>query len=426
MTEYAAIVDPLSTGQEYPGAFADAGVASIAVLSGAERLTAVRASWHPENFEHVLHIDELGIDGLVRRLRELAPICLVPGSEAGVWLYEALIEHVLPGSGNDPSLAEARRDKWAMAQALAGAGVPHLRQFCSSDPDEIDKWLAEAGMLDCDLVIKPPKSAATDEVHLVPAGGDWRTLFDRIVGQVNVVGVVNEALLVQEFADGDEYLVDSYSVDGRHGLVDVCRYKKVRKGDRIGIYDRVDFLPPTHPDALSVWQYTRRVLDAVGVRNGCGHSEIMLSRNGPRLLEIGERPAGGGHQLISKLATGDNHILRTVAHRVRGEFCAGYELQQQVRGVFVSAPAGGLWTNPEVFAGVDTLPTVYATNFPDDTTQPVKETVDLTSFLGWVILAGPDQHAIELDYQRIKEMEAQIRIVAPSRRDESGQRQFDE
>jgi hypothetical protein len=152
----------------------------------------------------------------------------------------------------------------------------------------------------------------------------------------------------------------------------------------------------------------------------------MLSRNGPRLLEIGERPAGGGHQLISKLATGDNHILRTVAHRVRGEFCAGYELQQQVRGVFVSAPAGGLWTNPEVFAGVDTLPTVYATNFPDDTTQPVKETVDLTSFLGWVILAGPDQHAIELDYQRIKEMEAQIRIVAPSRRDESGQRQFDE
>src|SRR5262249_55420242 len=154
-------------------------------------------------------------------------------------------------------------------------GVPHLRQFCSGDPDEIDKWLADSGMADCDLVVKPPKSAATDEGHLVPAGSDWRSLFERIVGQVNVTGVVNEGLLVQEFADGAEYLVDSYSVDGRHGLVDVCRYTKVRKGNRIGVYDRVDFLPPTHPDARAVWQYTHQVLDAVGVRNGCGHSEVM-------------------------------------------------------------------------------------------------------------------------------------------------------
>jgi biotin carboxylase len=414
MTDYAAVVDPISTGQEYPAAFAAAGVETIAVLSEAERLPAYQASWHPERFAHVLHVDELGRDGLITRLRELAPNCLIPGSEVGVPLYETLIEHVLPGTGNDPSRAAARRDKWAMAEALRDAGVPHLRQFCSGDPDEIAKWLADEGMADCDLVVKPPASGGTDEVHLVPAGTDWRPLFDRIVGRLNQTGLVNDALLVQEFAEGDEYLVDSYSVDGRHGLVDVCRYGKVRKGDRIGIYDRVDFLSPHDPDAKAVWDYTRRVLDAVGVRNGCGHTEVMLTASGPRLLEIGERPAGGGHQLITKLATGDNHILRTVAHRVRGEFVEGYELQQHVRAAFISAPATGIWTNAEIFDSVGELSTVHATHFPKSTGDPVKETVDLLSYLAWVILAGPDEQAIEADYRRIKELEARIRIdVSP-------------
>jgi hypothetical protein len=113
-------------------------------------------------------------------------------------------------------------------------------------------------------------------------------------------------------------LVDTYSVGGRHGLVDVCRYTKRQFGDRIGIYDCVEFLPPADPDVALAWSYTQRVLDAVGVRNGCGHVEVMLTPDGPRLIEIGSRPAGGGHQLITEIATGDNHIKRTVAHRERG------------------------------------------------------------------------------------------------------------
>jgi len=72
------------------------------------------------------------------------------------------------------------------------------------------------------------------------------------------------------------------------------------------------------------------VLDAVGVRNGCGHTEVIVTAEGPRLLEVGARPAGGGHQMITELATGTNQIRRTVDHRVLGRFEAGYELQQFV------------------------------------------------------------------------------------------------
>ena len=188
-----------------------------------------------------------------------------------------------------------------MAQAVRRAGVPHLRQLCSADPDEIDRWLRDTGLHRERVVVKPPKSAATDNVHFVPEGRDWRPLFGQIYGLMNEFGLRNDAVLVEEYAEGNEYLVDSYSAGGQHGLVDVCRYTKVRRGDRVGIYDLVDFLPPDHPDVLQLWPYTQQVLDAVGIRNGCCHTEVIITRDGPRLLEVGARPAGGGHQMISKL-----------------------------------------------------------------------------------------------------------------------------
>lgn len=407
MTRYAVIVDPLSTGEAYPDAFRAAGCSPVAVLSSSAPFAP--ATWHPERFDHV-HVFDGDLGALAARLRRYDPGYVVAGSERGVELTDALVELVAPGSGNRGELGPARRDKWAMAQALERAGVAHLRQLCTDDPRRVAGWLRASGLQSAPIVLKPPRSGGGDNVHLVPAGADWRPAFDAILGHANTLNEVNRAVLVSEFADGTELLVDTYSVDGRHGLVDVCRYTKRGFGDRIGIYDCVEFLAPDDPDVLAVWPYTREVLDAVGVRNGCGHTEVMLTPHGPRLIETGSRPAGGGHQLICEIATGDNHIRRTVAHRERGEFRTGYELVTQLRGVFISAPHAGVWRNAEVFAGVDELATFHAKNFPFASGDEVPATRDLMSFLAWVILSGPDRAAVEADYRQIKAWEALVEI----------------
>lgn len=409
MQPYAVIVDPVGTGQEYPAAFRAAGLEPVAVLSMPEPAEPYRPSWHPENFEHI-HIFDGDLAILAKELRSYQPTCLIPGSETGVEVADALVELVVPGTGNVPQLAAARRDKWAMAQAVHAAGIPDLRQTCSDDPDQIDQWLRETGLYGKRLVVKPPKSAGTDNVHIVPEGSDWRQFFHQIYGQVNKVGLINEAVLVEEFADGTEYMIDSYSVDGQHGLVDVCRYTKSRRGDRIGIYDLIDFVAPDDPAVDIVWPCVQRVLDAVGVRNGCGHSEVIITAEGPRFLEIGTRPAGGGHQMISELATGSNHILRTVAHRARGEFSPTYELKQHVCSVVISAPISGIWRNAEIFANVDTLGTYWKKWFGGGTGDYVRQTDDIYTYLGWVVLASPDEQAVRADYRRIKDLERQIRI----------------
>jgi biotin carboxylase len=412
MRQYAVVVDPLGTGQEYPEAFREAGVEVVAVLTAAEPIELYRDSWHPENFRHV-HVFDGDLGALAYRLRTYRPICVIAGSETGVELADVLVELVLPGSGHVPPLGPARRDKWAMARAVESAGIPHLRQTCSSDPDQIDQWLRDTGLDARPIVVKPPKSAATDDVHLVATGKEWRPLYDEIYGKVNEFGVRNDAILVQEYAEGPELVVDSYSVDGKHGLVDVCRYTKVQRGDRIGIYDLVDLVPPDHPDTRAVWPYAERVLDAVGIRNGPCHTELILTADGPRLLEVGARPAGGDHQRIIRLATGSNQILRTVAHRVHGVFEDGYRWQQHACRVVITAPYAGVWRNAEVFSGVPELPTFQAQHFGYRTGDVVPAPGSMATFLGWVVLAGTDGAAVAADYRRIKDWEEQI-LVDPA------------
>ena len=407
MTRYAVIVDPLATGQDYPQAFRDAGCVPVAVLSAAEPFAA--STWHPENFDHV-HVFAGDLEGLAAQLRAYAPEYLVPGTETGVELTDALVELVAPGSGNQYEVSAARRDKWEMAQALARAGVPHLRQICTADPAQVTDWLRRTGLGAAPIVLKPPRSAGGDNVHLVPAGADWRPAFDAILGSVNALKEVNATVLVSEYAQGSELLVDTYSVDGEHGLVDVCRYTKRQFEDRIGIYDCVEFLASGDPDVQVVWPYVQQVLDAVGIRNGCGHTEVMLTAGGPRLIEIGARPAGGGHQQICAVATGDNQIKRTVAHRERGEFKPGYELVKHLRAVFVSAPQAGVWHNAEILDGVTSLRSFHAQHRPYGTGDLVPATRDIFSLLACVILATTDAEALAADHRQIKAWERRLDI----------------
>jgi len=409
---FAVVVDPISTGQEFPAAFAAEGVDTVAVLSTPRPPGLWAPTWHPENFADVHHYDHHDVNTLAETLRGYHPLCVIPGSEQGVEVADELVELVLPGTGNVPELSAARRDKWQQAQAVMRAGIPHPRVTCSGEPDAIEAWLHETGIGAARFVLKPPKSSGTDNVHIVSPGQAWRPLFDQIYGHVNIHDIRNDAVLVEEFVEGTEYLIDSYSVEGKHGLVDVCQYTKVQRGDSLGVYDLVNFLAPDRTVMEVLWPYATRVLDALGIRNGCAHTEVIVTADGPLLVEVGARPAGGGHQMISTLATGSNHIMRTVAHRVHGEFDATYELRRHVCSVVINSPYAGVWSNAELFDDVESLGTFWKKQFFFGSGDAVPAPTRLTTMLGWVVLADEDEAAVMADYRRLKDLEGQITVDA--------------
>ncbi|MFD0385918.1 ATP-grasp domain-containing protein [Streptomyces stramineus] len=228
--------------------------------------------------------------------------------------------------------------------------------------------------------------------------------FHHILGLVNGFLLRNETVIVQEFLEGPEYIVDLYSVDGRHGLVDTCVYAKHDRGPRIGIYDVADFLPPDHPDVAVLAAYTMRAADAVGIRNGSTHAEVIMTAEGPRLVELAARYSGSCMMLSGSLATGDNQIERTVRHLLDGEFTPGFRLVREVRTLWLCADFAGPVRHMEILRRIAELPTVRNLSVPPEGKE-VPMTNDVTTSLGWVIQSAADWASIEKDSARIRELE---------------------
>ncbi len=413
MRRNAIIVDPYLGARDFAPAFAARGVSPVAVFSSATPLSSM--DWVPEQTEAfcATHFHDRDFESLLATVRAYDPLCIVPANEAAVELADQLVEELTPDLGNTPGTVAARRDKWQQGQALQTAGVPHLRQVCTDDPAVVADWVGTNGLQNAPLVFKPTRSAGTDSVYLVQSGEDWRPHFDRILGAVNRMGVVNEAVLVMEFAEGPEFMVDTYSVHGQHGLVMVSVYGKHNRGNHLGIYDMGETLAPDDPRTVELFEYTKLVADAVGIRNAAGHAEVIRTAAGPRLVEIAGRFSGSCMQIHQRISTGDSQIDRTVRHYVDGDFTPFYEMPRKARTAWLSASGSGTLVSADPMEAVRELPTVRAANLPQ-AGMWVASTADVWSSIGWVILASGEQAAIEADYARIRELEAQLDF-APER-----------
>lgn len=407
MQANAIIVDPYLGASAFATAFAAREVTPVAVFSTARPLHTM--AWAPELWADV-HFHDGDIEALAAAVKRYDPVCVVPGNEAGVELAGELTEMLLPALANDPGTAPAQRDKHVQYQALAAAGVPHLRSICSCDPAEVTGWIADSGLSDKALVVKPPKSAGTDSVHLVPPGADWRPCFDAIIGEVNQMGLVNETVVVMEFAEGPEFMVDTYSVNGHHGLVMVSIYGKHNRGNRLGIYDMGETLHPSDPRTAELFAYTAQVADAVGIRNASGHAEVILTPDGPRLVEIASRFSGSCMQIHQQVSTGDCQIARAVRHYLDGAYEPYYQMVVQTRTAWLSAHSPGRLADTHALEAIRDLPSFARAALPQPGTLAAS-TVDIDSSLGWVILASDDQVAIDADYASIREIEAQLAFI---------------
>jgi biotin carboxylase len=415
VTRVAVVVDPYSSGNLFAPAFRAAGLRPVAVTSAAAPAAVYAASYRPGDFDLVLN-GEGGLDGVVGAVRGLDPVCVLPGTESGVELADQLAAAVTPGQANVPALAAARRHKAAMSRAVAAAGLPTIRQICTASAAEVAGWLDRSGLAGRDLVVKPPKSAGSDGVCYVPAGADWRPAFAALLGERNKLDLVNDQVLVQEYVTGTEYVVDTFSHDGRHTVVDICQYRKIHNAGQMAVYDSMRWLPHAPAEHGELLAYTTAVLDAIGVRFGAAHSEVMMTADGPRLLETGVRPHGGGHPLFCRVATGDSQVDRTVRYCTGAtDLPRGFELRRHTMVVFLLSERTGTARNVEVYDRLRDLASYHTGSIAVRNGDLVRATTDLFSSLalGFVVLAHEDADQLDADYRQVRRIEAGL-VVEPA------------
>ncbi len=410
MSRPIVIVDPVDSGSELAPAFAAQGISVVAVRSLPAAMwgnIGFAAKLQTAHFQEI-HESQPGLEEILRRLY---PRAVIAGMESGVLLADRLAAALTPQFANRPELSKARRHKALMQEALAKAGLPTIRTLNTASADEVAAWLAEQDLTRAALVVKPAASAGSDCVYHVPPGGDWRTPFHHILATpTRLLGEPNETVIVQEQVVGTEYAVDTVSADGQHVLAHLIRYSKTSAGERMTVFDHTEFVrfdPAMHGGMID---YAKKALDALGIRWGAAHSEIMLTPEGPRLIECGARMCGGPVLGFARAATGSSQLERVVQAYVSGEITTrDFSFRQTVVPIFLKAPISGVLRNIEVLESLRSLPTHLSTYAWRTNGDHVQRTVDFDTAIGVVTLAGA-RAAVFSDYERVREAEARLLI----------------
>jgi len=401
----AVVVDAYSTGSRLAPRFAAAGLPVVHVQSSPTLpdfyLRGFRASDFVENVVH-----EGDLDATAERVAAHEPAFVVVGAEPGVPLADALSERLgLPSNGSAQSAA--RRDKNAMGEALRAAGLRTAEALKTADVEEAIAWAAGRG--GAPVVVKPLDSAGTDGVSICADAESIRASFATNLGRPNALHGANEQLLVQELLEGTQLFVNSVSWDGVHHVSEVWRDNKLRRGANF-IYDYEELLPRHGEQQDQVVPYVESVLDALGIRFGPAHTEVMLTATGPVLVESGARMHGSVPDEIVDRCTPSHQTLTAEAyldpHAVARRAQRPYDLAAGAYCVMLISQHEGRIVGDAGLREIEALPSFAGTISmlgPGDT---LKRTIDLFSCPGIIYLVDPDRAQLKADYDRIRELDA--------------------
>jgi hypothetical protein len=128
-------------------------------------------------------------------------------------------------------------------------------------------------------------------------------------------------ILVEEFMEGEMFSIDAY-VSSR-GTVSFCPPCQIKTGKMIGFDDFFGYeqMTPTtlkKEEIAQAEEVARQSIHAMHLRSTTAHVELIKTRNGFKVIELGPRVGGFRHQLYD-LAFGIDHSLNDILTRVPGK-----------------------------------------------------------------------------------------------------------
>lgn len=417
-TPTVAIVDAYSTAALLPAEFRRRGWRCVHVRGTPEIPEIFRPAFRPDGFAaEIIHDGDL--EATVAALAPWSPRAVLCGAEThnGVELADTLGSR-LGRPSNDPSLSRARRDKFEMIETVRAHGLRTARQFKAESLEAALAWAKALG--DWPVVAKPLRSAGTDSVFFCHTPEEVKTAFEAIFGHRNRIDVLNDAVLLQSLLRGTQYFVNTVSHAGRHYVTEIWGESKPLV-DKAAFINGLEYLLPYRGGIQDdLVAYTRGVLDALGVREGPSHTELMLTAEGPVLVETASRLQGSvDHEAVVQ-ALGHSQVTATVDGVLDPQAMArhledGYRVHRWIYCVALVSEQDGVILDRPGLPLLESLPSFVSMIRIPPVGSRLRRTVDLFSGPGIVYLVHEDPEVLRQDYERIRrwERDRALFLVAP-------------
>lgn len=346
-----------------------------------------------------------------------------PGFAAATSLTEPGLENAgrindLFGLGGTGYEVTARiRDKAAMRRHVAEHDPAHA---VGAQPlrtrEDLDAFGASYGF---PFIVKPVDATASIGVQRVEGPEDADRIWDEVArlsgtrtDRISSLFVLKD-FLMEEYLDGPEFSVESFSFAGRHVIVTITE-----KFTSDGHFAELGHAVParlSEADEEVAREAVRGFLDVMGMRDGVCHTEIRLTAKGPRVIEGHNRIAGDAIPELVQSAFGIDLNTLHVAH----PFGLAEELPDRPLprgGACVRTLVGEPGTRVESIAGVEETRAaegvidVHVSARPGDGVRTLKDNWDRLGLIS--VAAGDTTAAIRRGAEVIRE-HLRITLVRP-------------
>lgn len=381
--------------------------ACVHVKTGETPATTMFPPLPHDAFVEIIDLEE-DFELALARLHRFSPVCVLPGSERGVEVSDRLSSQLdLPGNGLEKSAA--RRNKHLMADAVMKSGLRTVRQCRCSSAEEAVGWARREDL--SRTVVKPLHGAGTDSVFICSSEDELKMRASSVLGSTHHLGLQNEHILVQEFIEGREYIVNTVSCDGVHRVTGVWLYHKHQVPGVTAIYDWDQLVDPDDPIIPGLTHYALGVLDALDVRFGPAHTEIMIDDAGPVLIECGVRLDGLEYVPLARKCMGMSQTEITCdAVLDREAFMSAartYTRLMHATNVLMITPRATTIRSTAKLADIRALPSFVHLFLRLGLGEDLPFTVDYQSSPGVIFLAHERADQISEDYGRIRQIESE-------------------
>lgn len=337
-----------------------------------------------------LVVSTLDQEEVLRQARIYNPDVIITSTSDGPVRTAAYVNEKM---GKQPDLAYedslCATIKSYMRERLKECGVPIPQFYVVNDAFEFQEAVQE---LQGDMIVKPADNAGSRGVVLLkkdPVTGKTQPEDILSVYEYSKSNSRNGVVMVEEFMEGEEVSVESMTVNGETTIITIT--------------DKLTTPPPyfvelghaepsRHPIEIQekIREITMQAVKAIRLQNGSSHTEIKLTKDGPKIVELAARL--GGDFITSKLvplSTGVDMVGNSVVLATGGKVDLAKKWNKGAAIRFISGESG-------IIAGIDIPKEAYKLPGIEEIVlyKKVGDVVDGTKSsndrLGHVIATGKD------------------------------------
>jgi len=267
-----------------------------------------------------LVVSTLDQEEVLRQARIYEPDVVITSTSDGPVRTAAYVNEKL---GKQPDLAYedslCATIKSYMRDRLKECGVPIPQYFVVNDEAQ---FVEAVQSMNGNMIVKPADNAGSRGVVLLKK--------DAVTGKTEPEDIVsiyeysksnsrNGIVMVEEFMEGEEVSVESMTINGDTTIITITDKMTTPPPYFVELGHAE---PSQHPAELQdrIKEVTKQAVSAIRLQNGPSHTEIKLTKEGPKIVELAARL--GGDFITSKLvplSTGVDMVGSSVVLATGGE-----------------------------------------------------------------------------------------------------------